>query len=504
MRKFDEGAKGTFYYPDKEVRMWDGSPIKVIAEKPQGYVNGDMVRIVYGISGGAFGVNIFEATSPLVDGRAVFYLPILWKQRSLLAHPTHTVADRRREIQISVKEKGYIGNDLVAGSLIRQGTFVTIDSTTKLHGHNKRLPAIPIFWYSEKGNGLFGNTILNTNRNAIMNAPFLGRFERDRGWFEWDVGVGHATTGRANRSGIKKVRFINSPENWTACKIDDITQYVQLLWFEVGSETVLSHWFKIKEEIFSRKEIGEVRGKEFLLSTSTSKDEWGEVIVNPQENLNEREPTKKVYQPNRTLKLASGLFPPLIIDRLKKIAMSPLIWRYNPFTEVRTKDGIIAQVVQLKGAQSLNPISGEWKLTNGDYESETIEELIYHPLNEFQVEIDCLISAGSGLQGYLFADFRQNKEEEWSQVLQYATTGVWSFIILIDRAKIVEPQFRLRPQGNPTFTIKNFYIYGNIGAYEDAKVETQSLAITKHNSELSEIELTLELEEFKEPDYLII
>ena len=504
MRKFDEGAKGTFYYPDRIVRMWDGSPIKVIAENPQGYVNGDMVRIIYGLEGGTFGENIFEATSPLVDGRAVFYLPILWRQRSLLAHPTHTGIDSRRQIHISVKEKGYTGNSLTSNSLIRQGTFVHIDNTTAPHGRNKRLPAIPIFWYSEKGNGLFGNTILNTNRNAILNAPFLGRFERDRGWFDWAVGTDQVTTGRDARSGIKKARFINSPENWIACKIDDITQYVQLLWFENGSETVLSHWFKIKEETFSRKEIGEVRGKEFLLSTSTARDEWDEVIVNPQENLNERESTKKVYQPNRTLKLTSGLFPPLIIDRLKKIAMSPLIWRYNPFTEIRTEDGIIAQVVQLKGAQSSDATPGEWELTNGDYESEVIEELIYHPLNEFQVEIDCHISTGSGVQGYLFADFRQNKEAEWSQVLQYATTGVQSFIIQIERSKKVAPQFRLRPQGNPTFTIKNFYIYGNVGAYEDAKIQESSLTITKHSNELSEIELTLELDEFKKPDYLII
>ena len=504
MRKFDEGAKGTFYYPDRIVRMWDGSPIKVIAENPQGYVNGDMVRIIYGLEGGTFGENIFEATSPLVDGRAVFYLPILWSQRSLLAHPTHTGTDRRRKIHISVKEKGDTGNSLTSGILIRERTYVTVDNTAESHGRNKRLPAIPIFWYSEKGNGLFGNDKLNYNVNCTPNQVFIIRAIRDANMFNWSMSSGQASAGHIKLSGIKKARVINSPENWTACKIDDITQYVQLLWFEDGSETVLSHWFKIKEETFSRKEIGEVRGKEFLLSTSTARDEWDEVIVNPQENLNERESTKKVYQPNRTLKLTSGLFPPLIIDRLKKIAMSPLIWRYNPFTEIRTEDGIIAQVVQLKGAQSPNATPGEWELTNGDYESEVIEELIYHPLNEFQVEIDCHISTGPGVQGYLFADFRQNKEEEWSQVLQYATTGVQSFIIQIDRTKIVEPQFRLRPQGNPTFTIKNFYIYGNIGAYEDAKIQESSLTITKHSNELSEIELTLELDEFKKPDYLII
>ncbi len=629
MRKFVENT-GTFYYPDKNMPIWDGRELKVIVENPQGYVNGDMVRIVYGIGGGTFGENIFDATSPLVDGRAIFYLPILWLHRSLIAHPTHTGVDRRREIHISIKQNRYAGTSLIASQLFRDSVLVTLDNTRLPHGRNQKLTSIPVFWYSEKGIGVFGNDKLNYNVNYTPNQLFRIRAIRDANMFNWDLSSGQASAGQIRLSGIKKVRSLGSPEKWIPCKIDDISSYVQLLWFEVGYETVLSHWFKIKEETYSRDEVGEVRQWETLMDSDTLT------------HYDDRQSTYKVYKPSKKVTLSSGLFPSYITDRIKKMAMSPLIWKYSPFSIVgnfkdivhdftnwscvgscnqfektnnvatavindawggldcsipigivdgmhvvnfkieshssssymnnfeyriqvqknfgsftTVKSGtmnrgetkiipvdmdkqegdyfiyqilinrtypvqsinmklsvsaditvttpdidVIAQVTKLEGLASSNSRPGEWSnIPTGYYESEVIEELIYHPSSSFKVEA---IGNVIGGQGYFFIDFRQHETRDWEEVLQYATTNI-NFNINIDKRHPINPQFRVRTSGNPnvTFDLKEFYIYGNVGGYEVANVDLRNATITKHNDDLSEFEFTLDLDEFRKPDYLI-
>ncbi len=643
MRKFDEGAKGIFYFPEIHENIFTGKPFKAIAENPQGYVNGDMVRVVYGIDDDENtipNVDVFEAFSPLVNGKAVFYLPIPIKLFRNQVTPMGLIG---QHIRISFKNKYSFDFNIRANSLIHRYLIISDqwDGT-------RRGESVPVTFYSEKGEGLFQSERLN------MNAQILGgytvRFRKKNiysnlfeNFFSTYIS---SMMGDALLSGTETLRVITRTDNVEhfACKITDFQNKMLLIWSQPDTYSNLSFWFDVSEVILEREKMGvETYEVEAIESTDTP-------------DYIEKE--RGLFYPKKKIKLNSGKWKPHVIEMLKSIMQAPRVWLYNPFPkykvepekeyadllfydiagsvenlstgtnsikfrdltkspsskwygrfrnvhiggnyrisfemkvdyggatagrrnvnfmqargmnydnlktfnarpsssrpegewhtfsdvvymndsrltkpvlfyesynldresdiEIRNiklealdsgRKGVVSQVVKLENIIPASPFQsvklglGEWRIEEGGFITEVIEELKHYQGESFTCKL-YLNKLDPSIQGYWHLYYRQYENQAW-QTLRYMSTGsnVFSEEMALNKLYPIAPQFKIELLGGGAHEISDFFILGNVGGYEDAKIQESSLTIKKHEKNLSEIELTLEVDDFRKPDYLII
>jgi len=136
----------TFYYPDERVDLYDGRPLKFIVDNPTGYSEGDNVNLkIERVFAGDY-AKPFIVTSPLVGGRATFYVPI---PLSYMQAVNFFINWRGNAPTIQFGFLNKAGNSEVFGGDIH---LILMGSKT-----NRLLPPIPVVWW--------------TNDVNIMSAP---------------------------------------------------------------------------------------------------------------------------------------------------------------------------------------------------------------------------------------------------------------------------------------------------------------------------------------------
>lgn len=284
---------------------------------------------------------------------------------------------------------------------------------------------------------------------------------------------------------------------WVTKKLVCPENYIQLFWGEPRSATRFSFWFKIKEIEKSSEEWGEVEHDRELRAGRDVKER--------------RKDVTKYRFPKTKLKLTSGVFRKDIIDKLKGIAHSPAIYKYNPYTKLNEGRGVVAQVTEVRsadGSPTEQVSAGHFKLDYANNFSNTIEELIDSPESVFDLEFT--------FKGTLAnVHFLQNKDDLSKSGLISGSITETSFTkktfngsIVIDRSIKVKPllRFGLRSPGfgEPLIPaeIKDIYIKGSLGGIEDVEVEIATMNIIPHQDGESEMELTVISDDFRKPDYL--
>lgn len=158
MRKYTT-SNGIFYYPEEHVNLIDTEELKIIVEHPAGYVVGDSVRLIYTFAPGNMevGVNTFEMFSPLVNfggvRRAIFYIPLT----AGFANDSISFSPSLKETAFSIKTKGSTDFSIATNTLNTNFSFIYLTNSDP----NVRSNPIPVFFFSERGAGLFENKILN-------------------------------------------------------------------------------------------------------------------------------------------------------------------------------------------------------------------------------------------------------------------------------------------------------------------------------------------------------
>lgn len=312
-----------------------------------------------------------------------------------------------------------------------------------------------------------------------------------------DYEVTEVVTGADLAGGLAKFnssyafKFLDDSE-WVTKKLICPEDYIQLFWGEPRSETRFSFWFKIKEIEKSSEAWGEVEHYRELRAGTDVKERRKEVT--------------KYRFPKTKLRLTSGVFRQDIIDKLKGIAHSPTIYKYNPYTKLNEGRGVIAQVTELRDINGMPIIqlgTGHFKLLDyTDSYSNTIEELINSPESVFDLELS--------VKGQLFFIlFLQNRDDLSSFVLISSviiepnfTKKTFNSSITIDRSKKVKPALIFSFPSWASTEIKDIYIKGSLGGIEDVEVEIATMNIIPHQDGESEMELTVISDDFRKPDYL--
>ncbi len=550
MRKHT-GARGTFYYPEENVNLIDTEELKIIVENPQGYVAGDLVRMFYSfdVDNIQEGVNTFEMFSPLVKVgtilRAIFYLPL----SAEFANDSLSFNQDLKRTDYVIKQKGETDFNDAIGVLNSNFSYIYLTNSDP----NTRSNPIPVFFFSERGAGLFENKILNrqarvadTNFSSVAIRQYkfnpynmevggrnlfqlsqihdsfhngfdlIGKFNMnfaggniaesleegnisEKG--DWapapeDYEITEVVSGAELAEGMAKFnssyafKLLDESE-WVTKKLVCPENYIQLFWGDPRSATRFSFWFKIKEIEKSSEAWGEVEHEKELRAGTDIKEV--------------RKDVTKYRFPKTKLKLTSGVFRKDIIDRLKGIAHSPAIFKYNPYTKLNEGRGVVAQVTELRNDDG-TPVeqvdTGHFKLNYDDNYSNTIDELIDSPESVFDLEFS--------FEGILeIVLFFQNRDVRSSYVFisdlitaSDFTKKTFNGSIVIDRTKKVKPVLMFVAQAGAVAEIKDIYIKGSLGGIEDVEVEIATMSIIPHQSGESEMELTVISDDFRKPEYL--
>lgn len=167
MRKYTE-PWGVFYYPNENVNSIDTEELKIIVENLAGYSVGDSVRLIYTFAPDdvEVGINTFEMFSPLVNfggvSRAIFYIPL----PAEFANDSISFSPGLKQADFIIKTKGSTDFDPYSNFLNKNYSVIYLTNSDT----NVRSNPIPVFFFSERGAGLFENKILNRQfRTADTN-----------------------------------------------------------------------------------------------------------------------------------------------------------------------------------------------------------------------------------------------------------------------------------------------------------------------------------------------
>lgn len=242
MRKYTT-SNGVFYYPEENVNLIDTEELKIIVEHPTGYAVGDSVRLIYTFAPGNMevGVNTFEMFSPLVisEGvrRAIFYIPLTAE----FANDSISFSPGLKETAFSIKTKGSTDFSIATNTL--NTNFSTIYLTNS--DPNVRSNPIPVFFFSERGAGLFENKILNRQfRVADTNFSSVAIRQDKFNPFFMDVG------GRNYALNTSTPRIKNS---WTGASNQTLSLYVANVspkW-EVGKQVTIAFDVEVSDLAWS-------------------------------------------------------------------------------------------------------------------------------------------------------------------------------------------------------------------------------------------------------------
>lgn len=186
MRKYTQ-LNSVFYYPEENIILIDTEELKIIVENPTGYGVGDSVRLIYTFAPDnvEVGINTFEMFSPLVNiegvSRAIFYIPLT----AGFANDSISFSPGLKRTDFIIKTKGSTDFDPYTNFLNKNYSFIYLTNSNPTVRSNP----IPVFFFSERGAGLFENKILNRQfRTADTNFSSVAIRQDKFNPFYMDVG----------------------------------------------------------------------------------------------------------------------------------------------------------------------------------------------------------------------------------------------------------------------------------------------------------------------------
>ncbi len=503
MRK-DEKTNFNFYYPENKIDIFEGREIVVKYEKKGGtdYENGDLVRIVYGVNADRVEwQNCFEAFSPLVSNVANFYLPITYGLLSrILAHD-----NLKKEVDWSIQLKTKDSSDFDTGGA------TTLHSVSQSHiifmGGKLKLPPIPVFFYSERGVGKFNNTQLNVQRGAYFDEKPKSALRLRVGTRTY-VTISHTDreflgTGRESLCALKMLKFLDGKIQAIKLCGNLEENYVQLIWAEHGSQTIRAFWFHVKEIENSSENWGTIQESKKLRGTDV--DDTLTV-------------SRELFLPTQNLTLSSGFFDKKIIDTLKKIVKSPIIWRYNSRSKEKTIKAVGSQLVELKSASGNIPISvtyvGKFEFTVKPTDHEFLGCIETNSTDIYRLSTLLNFDLAGNTSARIHIDlFQSAQESEQNNSLARITyeggdEGMSkSADFELDETKPVSPCVRITCQNltkDLDLTLQNVWLRGYASAYEMVEVERDSLVTRTNEKGYQELELKMKCNEKIKPDWVVI
>lgn len=503
MRK-DEKTNFNFYYPENEIDIFEGREIVVKYEKKGGtdYENGDLVRIVYGVNADRVEwQNCFEAFSPLVSNVATFYLPIPYVLLSrILAHD-----NLKKEVDWSIQLKTKDSSDFDTGGA------TTLHSVSQSHiifmGGKLKLPPIPVFFYSERGAGKFNNKQLNVQRGAYFDEKPKSALRLRVGTRTY-VTISHTDreflgTGKEGLCALKMLKFLDGKIQAIKLCGNLEENYVQLIWAEHGSQTIRAFWFHVKEIENSSENWGTIQESKKLRGTDV--DDTLTV-------------SRELFSPTQNLTLSSGFFDKKIIDTLKKIVKSPIIWRYNSQSKEKTEAATESQLTELKREIGGIPISPgslmAFKFTATPTDNQFLGVIKTSSPDIFSMSVRLRINSGGDPISRVHFDLFQNTQElERGNPLTRVTFRTEGYESQkydnfdLDKTQPVAPRIRVSCQNltqELVLTIEHVWIMGYVGAYEMVEIERDSLVTRTNEKGYQELELKMKCNEKIKPDWVVI
>ena len=216
MRKITKPYGVVFYYPNENINLIDTEELKVIVENPTGYGVGDSVRLIYTFAPDdvEVGINTFEMFSPLVNfggvSRAIFYIPL----PAEFANDSISFSPDLKRTDFIIKTKGSTDFDPYSNFLDKNYSFIYLTNSDPTVRSNP----IPVFFFSERGAGLFENKILNRQfRTADTNFSSVAIRQDKFNPFNMDVG-GRNLIRRAMQGYVGVVQEDGTFNGFRICK----------------------------------------------------------------------------------------------------------------------------------------------------------------------------------------------------------------------------------------------------------------------------------------------